>query len=373
MKSTKIVTMNEDIKLSKHDFDNLMDIITFVKFGIYYNVGRTCYYKLENPIVINKKKYSYLKIKGNGILKNWKFIIPGSKAFLRTDPHYGFDKNNNPILINSESAPYGGMTLSRALNEYDNFKLLSSYHVSTLYPFCVFEYENLIFHKQKLGVSVALSETPYRFDKILFSKIPKEYLEYYKKVFYNEFGYNTNFCFEDKVKLIQQIAYKYAVEVKKFCDCGLYIHSGGWSNIQYSFIDKNVVLVDLDSSKKNVDNKELLKCRDLVSNIYRLFINLYNPNCISDYTDEIIKKTNYCYYLLKGFFPQIEDKKLLLVANNINEYYIKECFNNIKKIEKIMLDISESEKKKMELNIFEFYNYCINLICDVFKGGDENE
>lgn len=373
MNAIKIVKKSK-VNLAHEDLTNLLKIVKFEKKGIYYDVGRTCYYQLKKPVIINKKKYTYLKIKGSGILEDDKINIFTDKEFVRIDPHYGFDANNNPILVNSKPAPYGGILLDRAINEFDNFKLLISSGVSSLYPFCVFEYKNLNFNNQKLGVIVALSEEPYRFNKILFHNVPNNYVKFYKKVFYNEFSYNTDFSFEDKAKLIQRIAYKYAGEVKRMADCGLYIHSGGWSNIQYSFSDKNIVLVDLDSSLKNKLNKKILKYRDLISNIYRLFINLYNPDCIQDYNDKIINETNYCYYLLKGYFNDTVDHKILIeISNKINNYFIINCFNNIKRIENTMNHISDQEVKKMELNIFKFYNYCMYLISNMIEGGDKNE
>lgn len=363
MKNAIKIKKSNNIKLSNEDFNNIIKIVTFDKIGTYYTSGRTCYYLLKSSIIIDNKKYSYIKIKGNGFFENKEYKKPSNSEFLRIDPHYGFDNNDKPILVNSKSAPLGGILLKRALNEFNNFNLLRRHHVSTLYPIYVFEYNNLKFKGQKLGIIVALSEEPYRFDKLLFSNIPNEYLKFYKKVFYNEFGYNTSLDFKDKSKLIQQISYKYAKEIRKFSNSGLYIHSGGWSNIQYSFADKNIVLVDLDSSTKNKSNKKLVKYRDLVSNIYRLFINLYHPNCIQDYTEEILKETNYCYYLLKGYFDEINDETLFLIADKINDYYINKCFKNIKIIEKIMTKVPKEQQKKMELKIFDFYNYCMSLIC----------
>ena len=372
MNAIKIVKKS-NVRLSDKDFKNLLKIVSLEKDGIYYDNGRTCYYQLGVPVTVGGKRYTYLKIKGNGILINKKVSIFNKKEFVRIDPHYGFDSNDNPILVKSKPAPYGGMLLDRAINEFNNFELLVSSGVSSLYPFCVFKYSNLKFHNQSLGAIVALSEEPYRFNKILFHDIPDNYIKYYKKVFYNEFGYDTDFLFEDKAKLIQQVAYKYAKEIKKMSECGLYIHSGGWSNIQYSFFDKNIVLVDLDSSVYNKLNKDILKYRDLVSNIYRLFINLYNPNCIGDYNEIIIRKTNYCYYLLKGYFNNINDNILNNISDEINDYFIVNCFNSIKEIECIMNQIPSQEVKRMELDIFEFYSYCMSLINDMIKGGDENE
>lgn len=374
MMNIKIVKSYE-IKLNLYDYNELIKIICLEKQGIYYNIGRTCYYKLKFPIKVNNVTYKYLKIKGNGILENGKVKIYNNREFLRSDAHFGYDENGNETLIESDTAPYGGILLKKALNECDNFELLQKNNVSTLIPVYVFEYKDLFFNKQSMGCSVALCENPYRFDKLLYSNIPEDYREFYKSVFYNEFGYETDLNFNDKNKLINIICSKYTKEIKKFSETGLYIHSGGWSNIQYSFSSKNVVLTDLDSSKKINNKKFILKifCRDLVSNIYRLYISLYNPLSIGNYNESLLTKLNYCYSLLDGYFDGKYNGDVLRISNEINKYYIDSCFARIKKIEKKMLDIPDDMVKKYELKIFEFYHFSIDKIMPImieyYKGG----
>ncbi len=127
----------------------------------------------------------------------------------------------------------------------------------------------------------------------------------------------------------------------------------------------------MDSSRKIKYNKlkPLLNCRDFISNIYRLFINLYNPKVIFDYNENVIHKENYVFQLLKVFLKKI-DKKLYYISYKINYYFIENCFNAIKKIENKMLMISEENVKKLELNIFEFYDYCMKLIYPILIEND---
>ena len=106
----------------------------------------------------------------------------------------------------------------------------------------------------------------------------------------------------------------------------------------------------------------LLNCRDLISNIYRLFINLYNPNCISNFDEDVIKCYNFTLSILDGFFNNIELEKIEYVSKQINIYFINNCFNEIKQIEDIMLNITDEQVKKYELNILEFYDFCMKLI-----------
>lgn len=368
----KVIKKNNRISLSDDDINEIERIIKFDKHGKYYSKGRTCYYHLITPININNTLYSYVKLKGCGCYESDKlFIKPGEKSFIRRDPHFGIDELGYPKMAFSDIAPYGGILLDRAINEYNNFDILNQNSVSSLIPMYVYKYDEIKFSNKELGVSISLCEDtePLRMDKLLYTNelMPKEYKDYYKKIFELEFLTKTNLDLNDKERLIKRIAYYYGSEIRKFCNSGLYIHSGGWSNIQYSFKNKNVVLIDLDSSRKN--NNEslelLLNCRDLVSNIYRLFINLYNPNCIKDYTENEIRKTNYIFFILKGFFKNICDSKLLFVSNNINDYYINNCFNRIKSIEKIMLNMTDEDAREYELDIMSFYDYCMNEISNL--------
>ena len=368
----KQIFINKNVNLSSLDLIELEKIFNLTKKGKYFSIGRTCYYKLIQPVTIKNIIYSYVKIKGCGVLKNKVFIKPGADSFIRKDPHFGLNDDGSPTLVYSDIAPYGGICLSRALSEYNNFKYLYNHKVSTILPLFVYKYENLYFNGESLGISVALCDItpPLRMDKLLYSNdlMPIKYYEFYRKIYYLEFGEFSDLNFDDKAKLINRIANKYAREIRKFANSGLYIHSGGWSNIQYSFYNKNIVLVDLDSSR-DIKNKKLsllLNCRDLISNIYRLLIALYNPNCIKDYDDDIIREKNYVLSLISGFFDTVPEQKIEEISQMINDFYINNCFNAIKRIEHLMLELSEEEVKKYELKIFDFYDYCMQLLYPLF-------
>ena len=372
MQITQVIK-NDIINIDEEDLSKLIEIFTFKKKGKYFTSGRTCYYKLSCPIIIDNTVYSYVKIKGSGALNGKRqFIKPSNHPFVRKDPHFGIDNDGRPTMIYSEPSPYGGITLSRANQEYNNFRYLYNSNVSTLLPLFVYKYDNLYFNNESLGISVSLCEDnlPLRMDKLLYTNelMPKEYYEFYKKVYFSEFGENTNLNFDDKAKLIKKIAYKYAREIRKFADAGMYIHSGGWSNIQYSFSKKNVVLIDLDSSRKIKDPRLslLLNCRDLISNIYRLFINLYNPKCIEEYNEKVIYDKDYVLSLISGFFYSVDNRKLINISKLINKFYIDNCFNKIKLIENIMLCIPEDEVTRYELDIYKFYDYCMYLLYPIF-------
>lgn len=74
-------------------------------------------------------------------------------------------------------------------------------------------------------------------------------------------------------------------------------------------------------------------------------------------------QTNYVLHLLYGYFGTVYDSySLKTISENILSFYIKTCFNNIKKIESKMTSMSDEESKEYELKMFEFYNFCLAQI-----------
>lgn len=366
-----VMKHNSNIVLDKYDDKQISDIVRFVKTGVNYSNGRTCYHILKYPIIYNNIRYCSVKIKGAGFYSNDKEVVkPGLSDFVRREPHYGFDKNGNAVQVFSDIAPFGGMTESKATNEYNNFEYLSEKGISTLIPYKLLKYNDLTYRNESLAVVVALctEQHPIRLYKLLWpaEKNSEEESSYYASILEREGIVGNIKLFNIRIMLIKKIAEKYALEVRKFSESGLYIHSGGWSNIQYNSQTKNVVLVDLDSSRHISDEcskfHRLYSIRDLISNIYRLLISLYNPNIILQYDETVLKNNNYVYYLLRGYFPEVNEEELQKTSNDIMNYYIINCFNKIKAIEFKMNVMTQEESKKYELVMFEFYHFCLGKI-----------
>lgn len=369
-----VLKSNANITLEQYDDWQISNIIRFVKKGVNYSNGRTCYYILKYPIFYNNIWYYSVKIKGAGFYdKNKEVIRPGLSDFVRREPHYGFDKNGNAVQIFSDIAPFGGITESKAANEYNNFEYLSRKGISTLIPYKLLKYDKLTYRSENLAVVVSLctEKHPIRLYKLLWpdKSNSDEESGYYASILEKEGIIGNIKSFKVRSMLIKRIAEKYALEVKKFSESGMYIHSGGWSNIQYNSQTNSVVLVDLDSSRRisneRLKFKELYSIRDLISNIYRLLISLYNPNIILQYNEKILRENNYVYHLLLGYFPNVKEKELLRISNDIMNYYIVNCFNEIKDIEFKMNTMTQKESEKYELKMFEFYDFCLRKIQEI--------
>ena len=366
-----VMKHNSNIVLDKYDDKQISDIVRFVKTGVNYSNGRTCYHILKYPIIYNNIRYCSVKIKGAGFYSNDKEVVkPGLSDFVRREPHCGFDKNGNAVQVFSDIAPFGGMAESNATNEYNNFEYLSEKGISTLIPYKLLKYNDLTYRNESLAVVVALctEQHPIRLYKLLWpaEKNSEEESSYYASILEREGIVGNIKLFNIRIMLIKKIAEKYALEVRKFSESGLYIHSGGWSNIQYNSQTKKVVLVDLDSSRHISDEcskfHRLYSIRDLISNIYRLLISLYNPNIILQYDETVLKNNNYVYYLLRGYFPEVNEEELQKTSNDIMNYYIINCFNKIKAIEFKMNVMTQEESQKYELVMFEFYHFCLGKI-----------
>lgn len=368
----RISKRNLNVCLNPYDEQQIQNIATFKNKGLSYDAGRTCYYILKFPVCINATMYYSVKIKGAGYYNgNVDVIKPGLSDFVRRDPHYGFDENGNVIEVYSDVAPFGGITKYKAYREYENYEHLSKNNVSTLMAYELLEYDNLFFKGEPLAVVVALctEKYPFRMYRLLWpaDKNSQDEISYYQLIAEHEGVKGDIKEFATRSSLIQKIAQKYAREIRKLSHAGLYIHSGGWSNIQYDLQTNNIVLIDLDSTRRiNEKNKrfcDLYAKRDFVSNIYRLLISIYNPDIITQYDEYTIMQTNYVLHLLYGYFGTVYDSySLKTISENILSFYIKTCFNNIKKIESKMTAMSDEESKEYELKMFEFYNFCLAQI-----------
>ena len=361
---------------SIEDVNSLEKIICFDQHAEYFNNGRTCYYKLKKPIMVNDIIYKCVKLKGLGYGDTegqWEF--PGKECFHRPDPHIGFDKDGHTILTYSADAPFGGIYFAKAENEVNNFRTLLDNDITCLLPVELIKYD-ISFCGKPLGCDVILCEDypPIRMNRLLISvsALSRKEREYFNKLStcLGLGNYNSS----NQLQLWAKIADQYGKAIRKMNEVGLCLHSGGWSNIQFSLQRKEVVLIDLDSVQSlNLfphKLRALYALRDFISNLYRFLINLYNPDSISLVNESLLYKFQFPYYFLRGYFSQASSSELYQLSKKITAYYIHSCFNAIKQIESNMLTIPLCKQKKMELNVFSFYDYCLKLLYSLFLEED---
>lgn len=362
--------------LSDEDLGNIRHVIQFEKHAEYFSSGRTCYYKLQKPVMIHGIKYECLKIKGLGYGNvNGYWAFPGKSCFKRKEPHFGFNKNGIVIPAYSDDAPFGGIVFSKAQNEVNNFITLFDNAIVSLFPIALVKY-NITFNGKPLACNIALCEDypPIRMNRMLVDAHSLSGCEqsYFDKIsaLLGLAGYHSSLQFQ----IWTEIATKYANSIRKMNEAGLCLHSGGWSNIQFSLQQQQIVLIDMDSVRSLSSFPEQIRAlyalRDIISNLYRFFINLYHPDTISLVTTDLLYQFEFPYYFLCGYFRNVPSDDLFKCSVKITRYYVHNCFTAIKAIEQKMLSLPSREQKKMELRMFGFYDYCFRLLYPLFLTED---
>ncbi|MDF2880063.1 MAG: hypothetical protein K0R54_620 [Clostridiaceae bacterium] len=376
----------EKINVPEKVIREVIDRASWVIEPTFLTNGRTAWYKLPEPIEIEfngiKHKLKAVKMKGVGVYnpegrhaseKSEKPIPPTNKIYKRDEPHFGFDKNNQIIKIHSDHAPYGGICHDRAVREYDNARILFENNVPTIIPFMVISYNDLFFDDKQMGAVFCFSteDMPHR---LLFLGWDNDYLdveilEYYDAI---KKGLNINGDIRNvnvKLEISKIIAQQFGDSVRRLSEAGLYIHSGGWENIQYDRERKHIFLTDLDSSRQlnQVKNemKAIIALRDFVSNIYRYINKIYFPKAIKIYNPEILLEHNVLYYLLKGYLPEISDSELEEMSQKIWLFFMP-YFMIMKKNEDKLSDIPKEIRKSFKFDTDIFYILCLNLIYPKF-------
>ncbi|WP_066501590.1 hypothetical protein [Abyssisolibacter fermentans] len=385
----KITHINENIKLSKEDYNDIIAQVSWQKTPSFFTPGRTGWYKLKQPINIGEGVYvKAAKLKGVGVwnpdgrhAKKAEVvpIPPTDKTYLREAPHFGFDIDGKIKLIHSEDAPYGGICHHRAVQEYENAQILQKNNVYSILPYMVIEYPDLYFHNKKLGVAISLSTSsePYRFLQLGWNY---KYVDAKLQSFYEEikeiFGIGSSLeKQEGKLELSKIIGQQFGRAVRGLTESGLFIHSGGWENIQFCFQRKNILLTDLDSTKRIEIIPDKMKAiqglRDFISNLYRYVNKLYYPKAISVYQLDVLLQYDVILSLMKGYFYDLEEESLKEVSDKIWKYFAF-YFYQFRRLGDRLMDMPKELRKSLKFEFDVFYLLCLNLLYPLFLKTNSN-
>ncbi len=376
MKYTEIRKIPE-LSISEEDEYQLASVLSHRQISNYIYSGRSSYITLIDPIKsFDGKYYRSLKIKGSGFfdVNTFQFKLPSTDQFERLAPHFGFDALGRPIRCYSSKAPFGGITVEKAIAEYENAKALFANGALAIRPLRVVRYEEMRFLNQEIGAvaSLCFEPIPLRFLQLLWDYTN---IDIQHRVFYNQVAVSLNIPgeihnFVTRSRLIQLIAKMYGGSIRQFSESGLCLHSGGWSNIEFSTQHNTVALTDLDSSlslsKKQKSLRAAYALRDLVSCLYRLLISIYHPNAISAFDNDLLVEHDFLLELLTGYFLEIEKSKLSDVSLCIWDFYFESCFNRIKSFQHRMRDIPPAEQPQYELPMMGFYDFCMAKLYPLF-------
>lgn len=367
----KIDKVNEKVELSGLDYTHLFRIISWEEVPHFQTPGRTGWYLLNTPVLLdNGVLIKALKLKGIGLWnpegRNAKEaqlqpIPPTKEAYRRRSLHVGFSNDGTIVRIPSEDAPYGGILLRRARMEYDSAEVLQKNHVPSILPYMVVEYPDLVFHGEMMGVAICgcVEQKPYR---LLHLGWEYKYVPEHLQRFYNQIALQNGICdsletFKGKLKLSVLIGEQYGKAIRGLTESNLYIHSGGWDNIQYDFSRNTVFLTDLDSTRSNKVLSDKVKAisgvRDVVSCLYRYVNKLYYPKAIGVYDVGNLLKYDVIAAIIKGYFYDIDEFRCVQVARKIWRFFLP-YFCELKKLGEEIHTLSSPLRKtlKMELDMF---------------------
>lgn len=373
------------IHMDQKVFEDIICQATWEKTPTFLTQGRTAWYKLDKYISIDgyaPMNLKAVKMKGVGVWnpkgrhaeeKQEIPIPPTSKVYEREGPHFGFNSEGKIVMIHSEDAPYGGICHHRAVMEYENARRLFEAGVPSIVPFVVIKYNGLYFREKELGAVLSLcpEDVPYRFlflgweDKY----VDKEILDYYRRV-QKRLGVEGRLEDADtRLKISVIIAEQYGKAVRGFSEAGLFIHSGGWENIQFDMENAQVFLTDLDSSKDQEILPERMRpiqaVRDFVSNLFRYVNKVYYPKAIRLYTLENLLRYDIVFHLIQGYMPEIPDGKIKEISEKIWHFFMP-YFTIMKKNQDNLDTIPKNIRKSFKFDTDLFYLLCLNLLYPEF-------
>ena len=375
----KIIEQNSNVNISENDFNNLLKIISWDNTPSFEVPGRTGWYILETPVLLSDGRLiKALKLKGIGLWnpegRNYKEsqtipIPPTTEIYRRQSQHLGIDNKGKIKRVSSEDSPYGGILFRRAKMEYDNEKILYENNISANIPFLLVEYSNISFNDEKLGlvISACVEVNSFRLMHLGWEyKYVPEYLQnFYEKIaLINNISESLNTA-KGKLELSMKIGFKYGKAIRGMTESNLYIHSGGWDNLQYDIAGNNIVLTDLDSTRtnENLSNKVKAICgvRDLVSCIYRFVNKLYYPKAITVYEMNDLINYDVVGSMICGYFKDIDKEICIRAAMNIWKYF-SPYFCEFKKFNEELIDIPKSIRKKIKMDLDLFYLVCLHYL-----------
>lgn len=333
----KVIKAWNGIDQDNPQLHQLDEIVSLKKSASFPGPGRTAWIKLEEPIIVKtndgkKLLIMALKIKGLGLYdQDGDFHPPSNKSFNRPDRHHGVMKDGSFKVIYSAPVPLGGITIDRALAEYDSSRILIENGISSQIPIRVYEYcdSKLDFilndgTKKALGVVVTgqLSREYLRADFI-------ERLSDAKEV--QEAGLNilpTFFNVAEKnmgVKFFKEFYIQYGTILRRFSESGLYRHNGHIVNLAVIPETMRIYLTDLDSSRFLDDCSTLERSwqvlRDSVSALYQILSILVEARNKHIFPIELIIQEKIIEKYLEAYYYDIPPYRIAELSAVLHKYF----------------------------------------------------
>lgn len=399
--SFRITHKFDSIVMTEAEFNQLLQVASWSSPPWFPFPGRTAWYtfdELPSRNAAAREVFPAAKLKGVGIWNPQQSeeysgvhggeycdqpCRPTLQEYIYTSQlvHVGFDCEGHFCQVKSEITPFGGIRHSRALREYSNALLLCNSGVPCITPFMVIEYQDkYIFHGERLGAAISLSpeSSPYRLHPLHLGEANCGSTQrmYYQAVRASLGIAGDPNDEQTRLRVIGSVSRQIGKLLHDFASVGLYRHSGGWDNLQFSLRHRQVFLTDLDSSRSlqdlDVKVRPLQVLRDLASALHKLLNKLYYPTVLENYTVANLVRHDPLFEMILGYFPSASESDVRRITGALWRYFVPHFCLLRRHREPIMHSWTSEQRKSYKMEEDFFYVLAIVALYPLYLLSDLN-
>lgn len=311
-------------------------------------VGRTGILSLSSPLKVSSGVFSSiraLKLKGIGLRdQNGNICPPTIEPYYRANPHIGITRTGEFCPVPSAPAPMGGITVTRAIQEYRNSCILTKNGCPSQVPVRLYRYldTTMVFNPDKsisdfLGVVV--SGLPNFIDFRADTALRYEFADAQTRKLLDQLATDLKIINAENVGLaiLSKTYNLFGTTLRKFSMSGLYRYSGTPDNLSFSSEINQVFLMDLDSSLElsecSSTEKPLQVMRDVASALFHLAAFILNPKYIESFPVNQVCDEAPFYKFLSAYYHDVSSEliyKISLIYQNHYLHMYSNAFKNRK-------------------------------------------
>jgi hypothetical protein len=393
----KLVTRYTGIDISDDEMDKLELFVSWTLTPHFPRRGRMAWHafsKTPTDLVWPNRRFAAAKIKGVGVYNppdeagnrdpiyssTTQEPLPPTTTPLTsfaTYPHLGFHDNGDFAVVLGATAPIGGITVQRALREFNMAAHLHRNNVPTIVPIAVYQYlvPEYVFDNQPLGAVICAvpDDQPYRLSEIQFGGALNRGADSDRDRYYDRvrraLGIVGDASSEETRNLVlQKISYQVGQRVAQFSRSGLFRYSGELPNFDFDFHEGIVILTDLDSSvllnEIPISRQRMEVLRDLASAVYHLVAKFATPRALGAYSIESLLLHDPAASLLQGYFGSDSMDEWRPVTARLWRAFIPH-FQLINKYKTQIAQTWDSERRRSYK--LDHHLFFVLVICEVYE------
>lgn len=388
--------------ISEKELQHIIELATWQKMPSFSVRGRSAWHILREDVTLKSNpeyKLRAAKLKGIGVwnpgttAKNRdSLMVPESDTprppttqpleTFSTYPHFGLTADGEYSIVFGKVAPVGGILHARAVQEFENAQYLIEKGLSCIVPLAVILYdEEYTFNGQPMGATISLSPCadPYRVSEIKYGAITRLGEDRKKDQYCQRILDSLNIQGElssevTRLEAINIIARQTGEMIRSFSMAGLYRYSAEWGNFEYNFDHGNIVFTDLDSTcfinTLTPDMRTLQVIRDFGTLMYRTISKFATPPALHHYTLRNLLDYNPLAEVLRGYFPQGDEKEIKKVSDQLWNAFIPYYFTLKRYQSEILNDWSQERRRSYKIPHDFFYVLAITSAFNLFSSSD---